>query len=363
MDKKSILEIRKQFTIKNINLVSLTTAFLRGTDKEITKKNTVSGISLSEDMTFRVIEILKKTLNGTVEKNLYESPINTESDIYDSLHVLATQKVTDTDIDNLLEKIGQNYDIASNAYIQVAKLTYDVPAKSTDGAVLEDGDSTFEFIVCSVCPIEFEKAALTIVGDKFMEAERRPIVKMPEFGFMYPAFINREPVVDEMILYVKRPQDMPNMLIMALTDRDVPASNEIQKRSFFNILNNLSNQEIPFESMQTLQGVVNAEIEDKHSNNEDTKIGKDEMKAILKKADFDVAEFDQVFKEESECKTFALENLIDSKKFNINSYDVKININPEKSDVLISREKYKGKNCFIIPIEGQIEVNGAIVEA
>lgn len=363
MDKKSILEIRKQLNVTNINLVSLTTAFLHGADKEITKKTTVSGMSLSDDMLFRVIEILKKTLNGTIEKNLYESPVNTESDIYDSLHVMASQKVTDKDIDNLFEKISQNYDVAENAYIQVAKITYDVPMRATDGAVLEDSDSVFEFIICSVCPIEFEKAALTIAGDKFVEAERRPIVKMPEFGFMYPAFINREPVVDKMVLYVKKPQDMPNMLIMALTDRDVPASNEIQKRSFFNVLTNLSNQEIPFESMQNLQSVVNAEIENKHSSNEDTRIGKDEMKGLLQQADFDVTDFDKIFEAESECKTFALENLIDAKKFNINSYDVKININPEKSDVLISREKYKGKNCFIIPIEGQIEVNGAIVGA
>lgn len=74
----------------------------------------------------------------------------------------------------LYEMIAEQYKTNSDYAIYVFYGSYDVPAKAADKERLEDSEEVYDFIICSVAPLQ---------------AEYEP--GKPEFGFLFPAFSDR----------------------------------------------------------------------------------------------------------------------------------------------------------------------------
>ena len=79
MNKKEILEIRKQFTPANCAITRICGCYV---DHEKNKKmeSKEAFLSLPEEETFKYFDIFKKTLSGTVGKNMLnmEFPLDAE---------------------------------------------------------------------------------------------------------------------------------------------------------------------------------------------------------------------------------------------------------------------------------------------
>ena len=79
MNKKEILEIRKQFTPANCAITRSCGCYV---EHEKTKKmeSKDAFLSLPEDEAFKYLDIIKKTLSGTVGKNMLnlEFPLDAE---------------------------------------------------------------------------------------------------------------------------------------------------------------------------------------------------------------------------------------------------------------------------------------------
>ena len=54
-------------------------------------------------------------------------------------------------------------------------------------------------------------------------------------------------------------------------------------------------------------------------------------------------------------------NLTNTKKFNIRTPDIVINVNPERTD-LVDIQMIDGRKCLVIPVDDQVEVNGMEVK-
>jgi hypothetical protein len=74
----------------------------------------------------------------------------------------------------LYEIVGENYDSVDEYSIFVFYGSYDVPVKGTDGEWIEGSEEVYDFIVCAISPLE---------------GEYEP--GKPEFGFLFPAFVDR----------------------------------------------------------------------------------------------------------------------------------------------------------------------------
>ena len=72
------------------------------------------------------------------------------------------------------EIVGENYDAVDEYSIFLFYGSYDVPTKGTDGEWLEGSEEVYDFIVCAISPLE---------------GEYEP--GKPEFGFLFPAFVDR----------------------------------------------------------------------------------------------------------------------------------------------------------------------------
>ena len=79
-------------------------------------------------------------------------------------------------LDVFYEQVLNNFDGGNEigTYIYMYHGTYDIPAKGSDGGYIYDGDEVYDFIIC---------AAGGLV-DEYEPDE-------PQFGFLYPAFVNR----------------------------------------------------------------------------------------------------------------------------------------------------------------------------
>ena len=72
------------------------------------------------------------------------------------------------------EIVGENYDTDDDYSIFVFYGSYDVPVKGTDGEWIEGSEEVYDFIICAISPLE---------------GEYEP--GKPEFGFLFPAFVDR----------------------------------------------------------------------------------------------------------------------------------------------------------------------------
>ncbi len=84
---------------------------------------------------FKYFEIFKKTLSGTLGKNLLnmEFPTNQEADggTQEFLMRLRASRLTDDElIQQFYDRIIENYDYPENYYIILVHAVYDIPGKS-----------------------------------------------------------------------------------------------------------------------------------------------------------------------------------------------------------------------------------------
>lgn len=98
MNKKEILEIRKQFSPQNCAITRICGCYVDG-DKEKKLEFKEAFLSLPEEEEFKYFDIFKKTLSGTVGKNLLNMgfPLDQEfkGGTQDFLLQLKNSKLTD----------------------------------------------------------------------------------------------------------------------------------------------------------------------------------------------------------------------------------------------------------------------------
>ena len=166
MNKKEVLEIRKQFSPENCAITRICGCYV---DHEKEKKMEMKKafLSLPEEEAFKYFDIFKHTLSGTIGKNLInmEFPLDQELNggTQEFLMKLKNSKLQD---DLLLEefydKVVESYEYGENYYIILIHAVYDVPGKTKDGLEMEDAsDTVYEHILCSICPVNLTKAGLT----------------------------------------------------------------------------------------------------------------------------------------------------------------------------------------------------------
>ena len=160
---------------------------------------------------FKYFEILRKSLSGTLGKNLLtlEFPLATEEEggTQEFMLRLRDSKLKDEDLlEQYYDKIIDTYEYVGNFLILVIHDVYDVPGKATDGMEMEDAsDEIYEYILTCICPVELSKPGLSYNAEEnaFQNRVRDWVVSLPETGFLFPAFSDRSSDVNAMGYYVK----------------------------------------------------------------------------------------------------------------------------------------------------------------
>ena len=368
MNKKEILEIRKQFTPANCAITRICGCYV---DHEKNKKleSKDAFLSLPEEEAFKYFDIFKKTLSGTVGKNMLnmEFPIDAEmpGGTQEFLLKLRNSKLED---DMLLEefydKVIATYEYAENYYIILIHARYDIPGKTSDDLEMFDGsDEVYEYLLMSICPVSLSKAGLcyTAEDNRIEDRIRDWIVDMPDKGFLFPAFNDRSTDLHSMLYYTKKSSDLQPEMIDQLLGAKMPMSADDQKESFQMIIEDTLGEEGDYETVRNIHETLNDLIEEHKEEPEPLALDMTEMKKVFEQSGVDAEKmenFERNFEENAgEKATLLASNITEPKKFNIETPDVVIKVNPDRAD-LVETRIIDGRQCLVIPVDDHIEVNG-----
>lgn len=368
MNKKEVLEIRKQFTPDRCAITRICGCYVdheKGKKAELKK----AFLSLPEEESFKYFDIFRHTLAGTIGKNLLnmDFPLDQEmpGGTQEFLMKLRDSKLTD---DLLLEefydKVIENYNYAENYYIILIHAAYDVPGKATDGSEMFDAsDTVYEHIMCSICPVNLTKAGLTYnaVTNNIEDRIRDWLVEAPLNGFLFPSFNDRATDLHSVLYYTKKAEEIQPEFIENVLGSKMPLTAGDQKTSFQAIVTDTLGNDCDYETVRNIHDNICEMLEEAKESPDPVELSKPDVKNLLARSGVSeekLETFDSQFEEVvGEQKTFLAANITNTKTFQLETPDVVVKVNPERSDLVEIRE-IDGRKCLVVAIDEHLEVNG-----
>ena len=373
MTKQEISELKKLLTPRNCSITRICGCY---GDGEKNKKTMFKQafLALPEEEMFKYFEILRKTLSGTMGKNLLtlEFPLASEETggSQEFLLRLRDSKLKDDALlEEFYDKVIENYEYVGNYLILLIHDVYDVPGKTSDGIDMEDAsDEVYEYILCCICPVELSKPGLSYNPEEnaFQNRVRDWVVTLPETGFLFPAFQDRSTDLHSTLYYSKNPEELRESFVEPLLGCPLPLSAGGQKETFQAIIEDTLGEDCGIEVVKNIHDKLNELAEEHKEAPEPLALNKNEVKTIL--ADSGVtnerlSDFDKRYDETAGEKTSLLmNNVMNTRSFEVKTPDIVIKVNPERTD-LIETRRIDGRECLIIELDGSVEVNGITVRA
>ena len=371
MNKREILEIRKQYKPEDCSITRICGCYVNG-NKEIISMSKDAFLSLPEEAIFKYLTLFKQTLSGTVGKNLINMEFPLEQEMpggtQEFLLKLRNSKLQDDALtEEFFQKVIDSYYSGENYYIILIHVAYDIPGKSTDGSEMFDAsDEVFEYILCSICPVHLSKEGLCY-NPETNQVENRVrdwLVEPPMKGFLFPAFNDRSTDIHSLLYCSKQAEDLQPEFIETMLGCTFPMSAGSQKNTFQSVVANALGDECEYEVIRSIHDSLNEMIEEAKTSPEPPVLTKPEVKRLLTNSGMTeekIASFDSNFDHIAGEKTaFLITNIAETRKFSIQTPDVVIKVNPERTD-LVETKMIDGKQCLVIEINDQVEVNGVPV--
>ncbi len=372
MNKKEVLEIRKQFSPANCAITRICGCYVNHEKEKVTEWMNAF-LSLPEEEEFKYFEMFKKSLSGSIGKNLLhmEFPLEQEREggTQEFLLKLRDSKLKDEMlVSEFYDKVIEHFEYAENYYIVLMHAVYDVPGRSSDGLVMDEAsDNVYEHILCSICPVNLSKPGLSYdsASNVITERVRDWIVDVPMKGILFPAFTDRCSNIHGVMYYSKKPEELQAGFIDGVLGSYIPMTAGDQKDNFNMVLEDTLGEHCDYEVIRNVHENLNQILEENKDNPEPVELSKPDVKRLLEHSGVTQAQledFDQQYEAiVGEKKTLMATNIAEPKKFQIETPDVVIKVNPERSD-LVETRIIDGRQCLVIAVDDHIELNGVNVK-
>ncbi|MCR5221988.1 MAG: DUF4317 domain-containing protein [Lachnospiraceae bacterium] len=371
MNKKEISEIKKQFTESRCSISKICGCYV---DSEKKIKTTFSQpfLTLDTEEMFKYFELLRKSLSGTIGKNLTTLDFPTESEssggTQEFLLRLRNSGLNDEDLtQEYFDRIISSYDYVGNYLILLIHDTYDVPGKTTDGLMMEDAsDSVYEYILTVICPVNLSKPGLSYdaVDNIFVNRIRDWVVEMPESAILFPSFDDRMANIHSLLYYSKDSNDMHDAFIEEILNCPVPMTQASQKQAFNTIIEETIGDSCDLELMKSIHDHLTQMNEESKEQNEILTFDKEEIKQLLIDSGAEDGLFemyDQTFEAIADPKSVVYaSNITNARSFQVKTPSVVVKVDPMRTD-LIETRIIDGRECLVIALDGDVEVNGVTI--
>ena len=368
MNKKEILEIRKQFTPVNCAITRICGCYVDH-EKEKKMESREAFLSLPEEEAFKYFDIFRKTLSGTLGKNMLnlEFPLDAEmpGGAQEFLLKLRDSKLQDDVLlKEFYDRVIATYDYAENYYIILIHAMYDIPGKSSDDIEMFDAsDEVYEYLLMSICPVSLSKAGLCYNAEdnRIVDQIRSWIVNMPDKGFLFPAFNDRGTDLHSMLYYTKKSSELQPEMIELLLGAKMPMSADTQKETFRQLIEVTLGEDVDYETVRNIHETLNDLITEHKDDPEPLALDAAEIKKVFEQSGVEAEKmenFDRKFEETAgEKATLLATNITETQKFNVETPNIIIKSNPDRAD-LVETRMIDGRQCLVIPVDDHVEVNG-----
>lgn len=356
MTKKDLSEIRKTIA-KDVYTFDRFAACTFDTDRSMSPITSGMFGQLPEEEIDRYLDILKKTVTGSIGKTLVNADIEDESsESYELLEELKSTGLKDEDVvKKFFERVGTHYleGTEQNGFaVIIAHGMYDIPAKANDNADLGESEDVYEHIIVAICPMALQKPSLGVEDDRIAELTRKWQIGSPTEGFLYPAFEDREPDVHKMLVFMKKEFDTSLMSEVMALNADALAPADAQTEFVNNVITD--GDEI---SLDTAAELANNIADMKKDMPE---LDKGDLKDLLEKSGVEnLDDFDDSFDEALGTDTkVTTDNLSLAKDAVITIGDFTL----KGPATALSNLDIKNGH-LMIPVEGDMALNGMTLSA
>lgn len=395
MNKKEVAEIKRRLKKESCTISKMVGCYVNSSkDKVCTFSE--SFLSLEDEEFHKYLEIANKTLSGTVGNNLIELefPIEAEENGAPQQNLMALKKsgLEDENLYNaFFDHIIETYDFVGNYLILLYYDNYDVMVKTSDNMKLDESEETYEYIICSICPVMLSKPGLGYREDEHRIGARIRdwVVGPTDSGFIFPCFTDRSSDIHSIMMYTKKADDPHKELWEMGLGCASKLTTQEKKNAFTNILTQTigPDKEDTSDIIVDIQANLNDYIEEKKEvvgKDDDIMLDSEVVEEILKDVPISEEKTEKITKNYEEFFKEALpeaEEILDTKVLKNNELrlekkslqervadltsqlkesgvigedgkenDIIVKVNPEKIEQ-ISTTFLDGKKCIIIPVE------------
>lgn len=374
MNDKEIGEIRRHLRRDRSNITKIYGCFVNDNREIITEFSQSTGI-MPENEGDKYFSLFKRVLSGSVGKNLIDLSFKTAqvaqgAPEHKLLMDLRECKLSDDELlHGFFQKIIDTVTLEGNYLILIGCDSYDVPFKGKDD--ISDADKSEEvytYLICAICPVKQTKANLHYVPEEklFHDGAMNQPVSAPVLGFLFPAFDNRSTNIYNALYYTHDIKVSQDALIEALFNTPVPMPAAEQKKCFEALLTTALGEDCNLDVVQTVHDQLceRIELHKEAKVAEPLLIAKADVKETL--ASCGVSEehlakwsvdYDETFGFEADLHP---KNIIDTKRFEVKTPDVSIQVDPTRSD-LIETRTIGGVKYIMICADENVEVNGVSI--
>lgn len=395
MNKKEVAEIKRRLKKESCTISKMVGCYVNSSkDKVCTFSE--SFLSLEDEELHKYLEIANKTLSGTVGNNLIELefPIEAEENGAPQQNLMALKKsgLEDENLYNaFFDHIIETYDFVGNYLILLYYDNYDVMVKTSDNMKLDESEETYEYIICSICPVMLSKPGLGYREDEHRIGARIRdwVVGTTDSGFIFPCFTDRSSDIHSIMMYTKKADDPHKELWEMGLGCASKLTTQEKKNAFTNILTQTigPDKEDTSDIIVDIQANLSDYIEEKKEvvgKDDDIMLDSEVVEEILKDVPISEEKSEKITKNYEEFFKEALpeaEEILDTKVLKNNELrlekkslqervadltsqlkesgvigedgkenDIIVKVNPEKIEQ-ISTTFLDGKKCIIIPVE------------
>lgn len=374
MNEREIGELRRRFRQEKTTITHIRGCYVDEKREIVSRFNQPVSV-LSEEEGEKVLALLKKSLTGSLGKNLVDISFSTKEVAEGQAHkFLMDLRNGGTENEELLEtfyqKVIETVTMETGYVILLASDAYDVPFKGKDDLVLAEGsESMFRYVICSICPVKLSKPALTfgIGNGEFRNRAIDYVVSSPELGFLFPAFDNRATNLYGALYYCRNLKENHGEFVRSVFAVEPPMPVMEQKESFQNILGESLEKECSLETVQAVRDQLCTMIQE-HKESKDPEpltITKGTVKGVLascgvsdEKVEAFDKEYDEVF---GAGMDLSPKNVVDPKQMEVKTPDVTIKVNPERAG-LVEARVLEGAKYILIRADEGVELNGVSIQ-
>ena len=395
MNKKEVAEIKRRLKKEACTISKMVGCYVNSSKDKVCTFDE-SFLSLEDEELHKYLEIANKTLSGTVGNNLIELefPIEAEENGAPQQNLMALKKsgLEDENLYNaFFEHIIETYNFVGNYLILLYYDNYDVMVKTSDNMKIDESEETYEYIICSICPVMLSKPGLGYREDEHRIGARIRdwVVGPTDSGFIFPCFTDRSSDIHSIMMYTKKADDpLKELWEMGLGCASKLTTQE-KKNAFTNILTQTigPDKEDTSDIIVDIQANLSDYIEEKKEvvgKDDDIMLDSEVVEEILKDVPISEEKSEKITKNYEEFFKEALpeaEEILDTKVLKNNELrlekkslqervadltsqlkesgvigedgkenDIVVKVNPEKIEQ-ISTTFLDGKKCIIIPVE------------
>lgn len=371
MNKKEVLEIRRQFSPERVVISRICGCYVDGEKNKRMELNE-SFLTLPEEDVFKYCEIFKKSLSGNLGKNLLnmEFPLIQEASggTQEFLLRLRDSKLRDEELlEEFYDGVIDSYMHDENYLILLIHAVYDIPGKASDNAEMFDAsEDVYEFLLGTICPVNLSKPGLSYEAEaNRLESRTRDwVVDMPMHGFLFPAFNDRATDIHSMLYYTKKSDVIQEEFIDSMFGCKRILIADEQRGIFNSVVAIVFGDDGKFADLIAIQECLAQLLEENKENPEPVTLDKKGVRNLLIEANVSPellegfnCTWDSFADEDAEL---LVNNICCGKVLNVELAGAKV-----KAELCnIGRLEHKiidGQYCLVIPTDRSVAIDGVVV--